>query len=288
MADKTEYEMVEQVASVSQELRMLDGTPFLIVPDEWRVEDLSRMLERPLRTRADVRCTRLASFAELVNEFKGDETRGFICHNTVQAGHASGRCNLDFPVFKAVIDARGKDRPARHNHTIGFATLPDPRFSIWTGQQHKEMTGREFAQFIERNRSDVIGPTASDLVTLIRNIKGKANIEFSEEIDEQTGATTESRAETIVIRGGKRGDLELPGHIRIGVPIYDRQRNTKTGKLERVALDCVLRVRVNEASKVVFMYEIDQLRDVTDQVFDDLIEQVHEMTGLGYLYASPD
>lgn len=269
---KTETEAQHEALTVDQELRTLDKVPFLILPDGYRAASLESFLHAPLAHKASVSCQRVASFIEMVKAFKTEATRGFI-------GQCEFSNDMSFARFTAVIDARQPGAPSWQRHSYEFSPYPSKRLMTWVNASNNPSSARNYALFIERHRRDVVTPQSADLLGIIRSIRGKANVEFSEEIDEHTGAGSHAYAESITLHGGKDGDLEIPGSFEIGVPIYENQGDD-------VGLRVILRPHVEDNGKVLFTHEIDQLDAAVEVFMKEIAMKIFEETGLSFLHAT--
>jgi len=271
---KTETEAQHEALTVDQELRTLDGMPFLILPDHYKTQTLEHLLPAPRAHKASVSCQRVTSFIEMVKVFQTEATRGFIEQREVSS-------DMSFARFTAVIDARQPKAPSWQRHRYEFSPSPSKRLMTWVNASNVGMNARNYALFIERHRRDVVTPESSDLLGIIRSIRGKANVEFSEEIDEHTGAGSHAYAESITLHGGKDGDLEIPGSFEIGVPIYENQGDD-------VGLRVILRPHVEDNGKVLFTHEIDQLDAAVEVFMKQIAMKIFEETGVSFLHATAD
>lgn len=268
MTDRHDAEVIAELTTTAQGTREIDDTPFVTLPDNVRVESLEYLQVRPNAHRGHAIFERVESFIEYVNAFKTEASRLYVSE---EVGHI-------LPSIRCVIDDRLTDKPSWSAFTAGFAPQPSRQFQAWSKLNTVAQQPAMFANFLMRNRSDIFEPEAAKLIEILRDIRGTANVQFSEAIDNHTGARSHLYAESITLKGGK-GDVEIPTGFTIHIPVYERQKS-------RVKLNCFLNAAVDDG-KVRFAFEIDLLDEAIDMVIDNLVADVTKATGLAPFYGRP-
>ncbi len=264
-SDENEFMDIMAASSCGSEQRDIDGHPVIVLNNAYSAVSLEKFLKAPLRSKGVNEMHRIESFVAFCDKHKGDDTALYI----------SGG---DFPSFTCIFDHSGKDEPRWQAHYARFLVKQSDQLSRWAMTDCREMPGKEFATFLERNRSDIIEPDAGKLLDIVRDIRGKANVEFAEAVDAQTGGKSIAYSEKILLKGGK-DQMEIPASFRIAVPVYKRATS-------RTPLDCFLRFNIDEG-KILLRYEIDLLGEVIEAVIDQLVEDTIKALDVPVYYGSP-
>lgn len=275
MSDKTtDAEVVADLASRQAKPTYIGGVPYVITENGQQINRLENILDAPVRNKGHLVCGRVESFIGMVNDRKGDTTQL--------------RANMSdfdgYPSIKAVINGRTKDQPSWEDDAVIYRFQRHEKLAHWSGHSKRPMTCREFALFVENNRADFVqrkdpadDPSTADLIEMARSIRGSSKVEFSEDIDEKTGARGAAYSETIKIKAGKGRDLEIPGHMTIAIPMFE-------GDLDRVTLVCVLRAAVSEDGKVQFHYNIEDLDEILEMAVNKAVNDISEKVEISPVY----
>lgn len=266
MSDENIAQTVEQLTERAQQPQELNGVPFMVLSSSQSVTSLEKYLDHPRRAFGTFDAGDIPSFITIVKQRKRDSSRFEL---------------LDQSRFRVVVNARSGDQSEWEDDIVEFRFRHSAAFLIWRMGGGDMMSAKRFAEFIEDNRLDVhqvmdgdrvVSPSAADMIDLARNIRGKANVEFSEDIDEMTGARGASYSETITLSGGQKGNLEIPGSFVIAIEIFE-------GDTERTPINVIMRCRVHDG-KVQFSYKLDLLDDVVKKVFEKHAEHVQKEIGM--------
>ncbi len=266
MSDDTEAEALAHMSSCESEVRHEDGLPYIVLHSSYNAVSLEKYRERPVRQKGFTRLNRVESFIDFGDSMKDEDTTLYIGDG-------------EFPTFQMIFDDFTKEKTSWQESGAAFKVEQSDQLTTWQRFNGAEMKPKDFANFIEKNRAVVITPDAGQLMDLIRDIRGKANVEFSEAIDSATGAKSIAYAEKITLKGGKNGDLEMPTGFRIGLPIYKRAET-------RTPIDCFLRFSIDEG-KIMLRYELDLIEDIIEAVIDQLVDDVTKKLDVATFYGHP-
>ena len=265
---ENQAQTIARLVAAAQEPSIVDSTQIVLLPHDCGVESLERFQDAPNTHRGVARLGRVESFIEYVKAYKGDGAALYV--NESPGGGA-------LVIIDTIFDHRSKDQPRWERFGANFEVNPSRQYREWAGINGKSLGPDVFARFLHSNRNDVIEPQAGKLIEILRDIRGTAKVEFTEAVDEWTGAKSAMYAETIKLKGGK-ADVDVPTGFTIAIPVYDRQKT-------RVKINCFLRAEVIDG-KVKFAMEMDLLEEIKEQVVDQLIKDVSEATQLGVFYGS--
>jgi len=270
----TEAEVIERLVKDSMVPTSVGNMPIL-VGDRNRTDvmRLDHLLAAPLRNTGTMTVTAQESFNSVVHHRMGETTRLHV-HNA--GGDKSGD-----PKLEAIINGRTKVLPSWEDDRVVFRFVKTKEFEKWQGHSDVVMDCRSFAMFLEENRDSIEtinnSATAADIIDMARSIRGSAKVDFSETIDEVTGARGQSYNEAIKLQSEKGGKtLEIPGHFMIAVEVFD-------GDDERMPFTCVLRASVEEG-KVKFRYKLDLADKVVKESLKKRIAQTAEALKLDPIY----
>ncbi len=249
-----------------------DGEKFFIKPDG-NVTGLGNY-NKPTRIRQKVAFTDAESFAKYFNRFAGEDSLIF------------GDIDTEGAKFTAVLDYHGfpddseSALPNYCDHIATFNTMPTPEWEAWLKANRRTMTQVEFATWLEDNLhlftqkttgQAKSGPTAAELLELVKTLHGKQSANFGQTIRLDNGAHSCHYEEAVTVQGaGKSGAINLPPCIYGGFPMFQgmppylvqARLKTKlesrklviwfeTVALEKTVLDCLELVteRIEEKTK---------------------------------------
>lgn len=262
-------DIIEQ-ALMAAEPKGVGPTKILVTPEGTQIKDLEALLERPLAHRGKAVLSRVESFIEYVNQFKGrcgGPSRLYVMKRS-----------RELPTLEVVFDDRSPDQTAWGRFKAFFSVIKSRQLEAWMGSNMSVMRAAEFATMIHRMRKDVVDPDSAHLVEILRDIRGTANVQFNEAIDQHTGAKSSLYAEKVKLKGGSK-EVDIPTGFAIAIPIYERQA-------KRVKVNCAISAEVVEG-KVLFSYEMDQIDEIIETVVDQLVDDVAKETDLAAFYGSP-
>jgi uncharacterized protein YfdQ (DUF2303 family) len=266
MDDKTDAGVVAELAtrSLSQQIAGFDkgNQPFVVVPQNARVESLQHLLPAPLRTVATRAFITLESFCRYVSTFKQADTRIEL--------------KLDGNA-KAVIDANGPDSPAWEGHTAQFVPTYSPQWKIWHGANAKKFTQKEFATFIEDNISDVLAPAGGVMLDIARDLQVEQSSNFSGAIRLDNGDVQLNYVRQTTGKVGQKGDMEIPSQFTIQLPVL-------AGEAAR-QIECRLKYDLNDG-RLTLSFEVVRLAALLEEVIRSIEAVIANDTGIKPFYVA--
>lgn len=220
-----------------------ESTPFVVVPDGYKVKSLEEFLPAPAATRAqatlhdeDSFCRYWARFAHNGSALFADPKNHKMC---------------------AVFDYHTKDRPSWCKHTAVLACVHSPEWQAWRSKDGQAMSQTAFAEFIETNLSDIIKPDSAKVLEASRSLQAKKNIRFVSAVRLEDGERQFSYEEEIKGTTAK-GAVRFPEELHLGIPVF--QGGARYAVLAR------LRYRINDDGLVLW-YALHRPSHIVDDAF---------------------
>lgn len=253
----------------SGEVKFLTGgTPFVVLPQDYKVEGLERLLPAPTRIRQSAQLKSLASFLAYVNKFKGADT--IITAEITPTTFA----------VCALLDYHGAGKAEFVTHFAHFAPGLSVEWTTWLANSKKPLPQADFANFIEEQLPTIASPDAAELLELVQNLEGSVNAKFTAVNRLKDGARGLQYTETIELNGGqtsKPGLVELPAELLLKIAVFEH------GPKWEVPVR--LRYRLAEGRITFTLIVVDPHRVIATAA-DDAIKEITEKTGLTPFYGS--
>lgn len=256
---KSEFDNAFQRGMEAAQPRMIteDGVPFIVIPDQTKVEDLEHLLPVPRRKRAKLQFDEPESFIRYVNQNKGAETRIF----------ASNRC-----AFEAILDYHGHgpvQQPSWCEHRASLGLSLSQEWQVWNSRDRQWFGQKDFAEFLEDHQIDVINPPGAELLDIALTIQADTSIEFLSGMRLQDGSCNLRYKTTVGAKAGAAGELEIPAALTIQIPIY---RGASVRQI-----DAKLRYSIADG-KARFQYLIWQKERLLDESFKAVVSTIADAT----------
>lgn len=250
----------QQVASVHNE----ESIPYLVLRQDQRVHDIEKLMPYPARKRGIFCFTRAESFCRYVNEQKIPATRIFA---------TDGK-------FIAVLDfhEQADDGPSWMEHRAVYTPALSQEWLLWTGNDKKQMSQREFSQFLEDNLDHIDRNTTTDLVEMVRHFEANSSVEFRSSELAENGNYSLSFVQTTQTKAGQKGAVELPRGFTLIIPAYEGG--------SPLPLQARLRFSINEG-KLRLWYELHRAKQVLQQHTEDTVQFIATQTEIPPFYGTP-
>lgn len=229
-------------------------TPYAVIPDGYKLEDLEHTLPMPLRKRATVMLNDAASF---VAYFKKQQDTNSTIY---------GRLNP--PSFLAVLDDHS-DTPGWRQHQAIYACPLSVEWKTWTSKNINQMNQAQFAQFIEDNLPDIVHPTGSDMLEISRSLEAKKKVNFASGIRLSNGQTELTYEEEVQGTAAK-GKLNIPEIFMIGIPVLEGG--------QRYRVEARLRYRIAEG-RLLMWYDLVRPHKILEDAAMQVWEEISKETG---------
>jgi len=163
-----------------------------------------------------------------------------------------------------------------HRATLQLVTTQDWR--DWTGNNGKLVGQQEFAEFVEQHLPNFLRPSAADMLELAQTIKGHTKVSFESSKRVKSGETAIEWREDTTAAAGKKGTLEIPDTIDLGMQVYEGGVPYK--------LTARFRYRIGGGT-LLLGYVLERAGDVKRDAFGQVVGQVATDTGCEVWHGTP-
>lgn len=233
---------VQEIARLTKQtatVQTVGNTPFIIVPKDSDIIDLSKYVEntrtdRPTRKEGTVTVFDAASFAEYYALFSDEHSRVF-------ADELGSK-------FVAVLDYHeaGELKARWGRHRIDLTLRHSEEWKRWSANNGKKLTQMEFSEFLEDNAPDILMPDAATMLDVARDLRARTEVDFGSAIRMNNGSVQFKFSEQVKGSFGS-GNLDVPERFVVSIPVY-------LGS-DRIRVEARLRYRIN-SGKLTFWYDL--------------------------------
>ena len=250
-----------------------NGVPFVVVPQNYAVHDLEKLLPQPTRKRGTVIMLDGASFIEHLKK-----------HG--EPGETVIYADVDYEASKyglvAVINDHSDDTPQWRDHRATLEPIKSLEWKRWTGKNSVAMPQADFAAFIEDNMGDVASvdgmPTGKDMLEMALNFQANSEKRFKKKLDPQGGgAHLEYVDQADEATSTKMRFFE---RFTIGIPVFQ-------GATDGYHVEARLKFRMTNGD-LRFWYELVRPDRVFKTAVATEINKIKEAAGFTVLFGRPD
>lgn len=263
LSDKAIKELVKLGQSLGSMITVQNGTPYAVVPEGSRIEDLSKFIfnehaKAPARVRNVVQVPDVASFKDYWTLFHDENSRAFAneTNNSVTA-------ILDY-------HGAGEGSPRWGSHKLTLALETSEEWKTWTKKNGQQMTQEEFAEFLEDNAPDVTNPTAATMLEIARTFQYSSDVQFKRGVRLATGQVQLDYHEMVNGVAGENGQIQIPERFTVSIPVFIRA--------ERRSMEARLRYRVANG-KLAIWYSLWRPDEVRREAFRATILDIRQHCG---------
>lgn len=236
--------------------------PYVVVPQNYKVESLEKLLPNPLLKRQVVNCGEAASFARYITDHgKAEETAVFAMPNP-----AGGQ-------FVAVLDYhKPGGAPSWCAHKATFNCPFSQLWQLWSKSHNAYMPQREFAEFIESNTAQIVSPTAAEFLEIAQTLTARSSVAFTGSTRLDSGRDQLTYEATTETKAGEKGNLSLPAMFTLGLPVFEGGPKWE--------IKARLRHRINESKKLELKYELVNSQLTVRAAWDEQVDLIRKATKL--------
>lgn len=192
--------------------------PFVVVPNNFKVESLERLRDFPSRVKQTVNVFTPESFVLYYTEFATASSRIFV--------------DSKLPAIIALLDYHVPGKltdegtppfltdPRWGTHKLNYEFRATKEWNAWKAMDGKNMDQETFAQFIEDNLPDITRPPAAEMLEIAQSLEAKKSVDFSSAIRLTTGAVSFKYEETTTGTGGK-SSVEVPTEFELNLQPFE-------------------------------------------------------------------
>ncbi len=246
----------------------------LETPQGYKVENVSLALPadarpKPVRKVDTVQVHDIASFNTYVNTHK---TKGAAIFVNVADDGAT---------FTGVLNYHDSENADFGDHRVVYHLKRSKEWQAWMKNNSRALSQVQFCEHIEDCMELITSPMAADLLALMQNLSGKADVAFKQAINLRNGSVKLAYDEDVTIRSEvskQAGEMEVPEYIYLAIPPFENVAPYKA----------IARLRTRIADRrLVFVYETGadlsskfamNLALITKAATTDLLQQVQDAT----------
>ena len=237
------------------------GAPYAVVPEGWKVEDLSVFLPLPLGIKQHVKFDEADSFVRYVNKFKDGRTTIFA------------RLSEDGAVFRAVLDyhnPEGENEQVQWCRHVAEYNCPlTVEWRRWRQNNNQMMDQTAFAEFVEQNQLDVRKPSGATLLEIAMTLKAKVSVDFVSGTRLSNGTNQLVYQEEHSSGAGVNGNIQMPAELELGLPVFQGG--------PAYSVRAFLRYRIQN-KKLFFQYVLFNPHKVVEHAAKSVLSAVEEGT----------
>ena len=246
-----------------------NGKPFVIVPQGYKVEDIEKLLPRPVTKRAEVTLTEADSFIFYTKKHGSlDE-----CVIYADVDYAAYSCRLI-----GLINDHGADTPSWRNHQAAFSPRLTVEWDRWIRANRKTMSQTDFGVFLEENLPDIATvqgmPTGAEILQMALAFEATSDKRFRSKTNLQSGGYSIEFVDEE--NNDTRETMKVFERFTIGIPVFEGSAN---------AYPIEARLKYRESSgKLAFWYELIRQDRVFKTAVMAELDRIKEATGFPIVF----
>lgn len=237
-----------------------DGTPYTVIPHNYKLQDLAYLLPHPPRKKAVVTMADLSSFARYLKE-----------HGTGETALFCNRSNTSFSVL-AVLDYHEPKAGGRANwreHLAYLKPTSSRQWLYWTARNKQWQSQEAFAEMLQDHTEDVVEPNGATLLEVAKELIAKKSYDYRSALNLKNGTVQFQYVENMETSAGAKGNIEVPEKFKLAIPLDEE------GPLYDVGAR--LRHKIEER-RLVFRYELLRAEELVKHAQDELLAALKEAT----------
>lgn len=239
----------------------LNGTPFLVIPNDHHIHFYDDRRELPVRIQKTVTLTTADSFLAYYQKFATATTALFL--------------NTATNVFTAIFDYHHPANPNWCEHKAIFELKQTVEWDEWKKHDGSKMTQEEFGHFIEKNLPDIIDPVGAEMLEIALSLQAKTKIAFEKATRLDNGQISFAYREEIDGKAGANGQLKIPEKFTIGLQLFEGRSHYQ--------LDARFRYRITNGNLSIW-YELIRPHKTVDANLNDTKFKILEAIKDGQFY----
>lgn len=266
MSDHLPVETLLAVGAASVQFRIPDenGKPYALVPEDYRVLDLEKVMPAPVRKRGQVITTDTASFSDYLN--KHSTQFGSVIYSEIDSEKSVCR-------MVAVLDDNSDDAPQWQEHVCKYSPRLSVEWSRWTGRNKAVMTQADFATWLEDNLQDIAAvpgmPTGAEILAMALGFEANSDKRLHSKINLQSGGVQFNFVDDE--SKDTRSAMKVFERFTVGIPVFDGSG--------AYPIEARLKYRQKDQS-LAFWYELIRPDRVFKTAVTEEIAVIKENTGL--------
>lgn len=255
------------------EVILVEGHPFLLKPEGYVADDLTKLLPAPLRKSGTVEIHDVDSFID-VTKRQGSLAN---CNVYLDVDYTANRIQAT-----AIFNDHGDYAAGWRDHRAVFTPMLSEEWKRWTGKDKTAMEQVKLAHFLEENISDIASvdgmPTGSDVLTFVSCLQETRKVKYGSALNLQNGMVQIEFIEEG--DGATKGRLEVFKQFAIGL------RPFINGDAYQVK--AFLRYRIDRnTGGITFWYELQRPDRILEDASKAMVEKIKASTGMPVVFGNP-
>lgn len=184
-------------------------------------------------------------------------------HRLVAVINANSEADLD---GETIV---GEGTAGWGDHRVSLGVAFTPGWAAWSRYDGQMLPQVAFAEHVEARLIDFTSPDGATMLELAQFFEGNRTVEWKSGQKLQSSETKLQYEETLQVRSGQRGDIDIPNTFRIAVEIFE-------GSGELDVFDARFRYRIGQDGKLSLGYALERPEDVVRKAFLDLVVKVED------------
>lgn len=250
---------------------LIDGVPFVLVPEGYTAQPLDVAFENPARATGIVKLRDAASFVSYFNRQRRPES---LIYASLDPAKILGIIDD----HRAYVDAFADEHDGSNwrSYRIEFAVPASREWKIWTTQDRQPLDQLAFAELIEDNLPDIVNPDGSTMLGMALNFEASKEGNFVSASRLQDGSTTFVWKEDVNATGNK---IAMPSQITLSIPVFENG--------SPYSIDARIKYRVQNGTLKIW-YELIRPQKVLEAAFRSIWTLIEEQTKTTILLGSPE
>lgn len=172
----------------------------------------------------------------------------------------------------------GDDIAGWGDHRAALTLMATPEWTAWTALDGKWLSQEDFAEHILATASDVVAPSAADLMEMAETFVATKSVNFKSGSRLRDGQRQLTYVEVIEAQAGPAGNVVIPESILLRLAPFDGADSVEMGAR--------IRYRINDGA-LRLGYVLDRPDLVLREAFAGVVAGVEESTGITALWGTP-
>lgn len=241
-------------------LTLPNGCPVVVHPAGWTAASIEKWVPpRPPAFRfANVEMSSVISLVDYLARFGGPASTIYM--------------DPDAHAIVSVLDDGDGKTTGRRVDRVSYAAEFDEAFEAWSKACAQPMGRADFVRFVEDNDRHFITPNGATMRTLVKQLDILRTVEFRQLERDDTAANDVTLHYQTTTQ--EKGDVKLPGDIKIGIPVFAQLRPFQIDLRFRYDLDngrLLFYLRMPERTRIIdgawqaVTTELEQLLSKTER-----------------------
>lgn len=269
-------ETILAMLTAAKGAKEINGTPFVVVPENYRLEELDHLLPQPTRKTGTTSLHDADSFIAYVNDHKAPESRIYV-----DADFESGRIK-----FVAVLNehAPGADADINYanwrDHRAVFIPRQTGEWKAWLGKNKQPFEQQAFGEFIEYHLPEIVASEGSKYPQPAALLEFALNLEETKKVKFRSGTRLQNGH--VQLEYVEEGDDQTKGKLQafeafaVGIAPYFNGSGYQ--------MEAKLRYRISNEGGLKFWYELQRPERVLEDATRDLLQLVQEKAAVPVLF----